>query len=121
MLTTTNSRLTTLIPQLVIPAATEAGISSKEIPLLLAGFSTGSFTGISGLTPEILAGITDVYQTAFSKAVQTVYLISIVFGALAIGGALVSPDTSDRFTEDVARRMHGKENEMVNEKVQETV
>lgn len=115
-LTVLNNKLTQYIPAMVIPAAEKAGITAEAIPLLLAGFTTGSFADVPGLTPEILATVTDVYKTAFSKAVSLVYLISIAFGGLAIAGALISPDTGDRFTSEVARRMHGKEN--VDEKLQ---
>lgn len=95
---------------MVVPVAEEAGIKPDAIPTLLAGFTTGSFANVPGLTPQILATVTEAYKTAFSKAVQIIYLISIAFGVLAIIGTIVSPDTESRFTSDVARRMHGKEN-----------
>lgn len=101
---------------IVVPAAENAGIKPAAIPSLLAGFSTGSFANVPGLTPKILATVTIAYQTAFSKAVQIVYLTSIAFGVLAILGALISPNPDAKFTTDVSRRMHGKENTMVGEK-----
>lgn len=101
---------------MVVPAAEKAGIKADAIPALLDGFTTGSFANIPGLTPEILETVTIAYQTAFSKAVQIVYLISIAFGILAIGGALISPDPDSKFTTEVSRRMHGKENITAGEK-----
>jgi hypothetical protein len=90
--------------------AEKAGIATDQIPALLDGFTTGSFAGVRGLTPAILKTVTIAYQTAFSKAVQIVYLISIAFGVLAIGGALLSPNPDSKFNTYVSRRMHGKEN-----------
>lgn len=111
--TVQNNKLSQFVEDMVVPAAEDAGIGAASIPALLDGFTTGSFANVPGLTPRILKIVTIVYQTAFSKAVQIVYLISIAFGVLAIGGALVSPDPDQMFTTQVARRMHGKENVVV--------
>ncbi len=108
--TVQNNKLAEFMTTMVVPVAKQAGIKQDQIPALLEGFTTGSFAGIKGLTPEILDTVTIAYQTAFSKAVQIVYLISIAFGVLAIGGALISPNPDAKFTTEVARRMHGKEN-----------
>ncbi|KAK7897204.1 hypothetical protein LTR67_005093 [Exophiala xenobiotica] len=108
--TVQNNKLTHFISTTVVPAAEKAGIAADQIPALLDGFTSGSFADVRGLTPEILEIVTVAYQTAFSKAVQIVYLISIAFGILAIGGALLSPDPDSKFTTEVSRRMHGKEN-----------
>jgi hypothetical protein len=104
-----NNKLATLVPEKVTTAAEAAGLSTDAVPSLLKGFASGSFTDVPGLTPEILSVATDAYQTAFSNSVRTVYLISIVFGALAVGGAFFSPNTESRFDAGVARRMHGKD------------
>ncbi len=114
--TVQNNKFAQFTQTIVVPAAEKAGINAKEIPTLLAGFTTGSFAGVKGLTPEILDTVTIAYQTAFSKAVQIVYLISIAFGILAIAGALISPNPDSKFNTEVSRRMHGKENTMVGEK-----
>ncbi|KIW36022.1 uncharacterized protein PV06_11677 [Exophiala oligosperma] len=108
--TVQNNKLAHFITTTVVPAAEKAGIATDQIPALLDGFTTGSFAGVRGLTPAILETVTIAYQTAFSKAVQIVYLISIAFGVLAIGGALLSPNPDSKFNTDVSRRMHGKEN-----------
>ena len=108
--TVQNNKLAEFITTMVVPVAENAGIKAQSIPALLAGFTTGSFANVPGLTPEILATVTIAYQDAFSKAVHIVYLISIAFGVLAIGGALISPDPDSKFTTEVARRMHGNEN-----------
>lgn len=114
--TVQNNKIAEFIDQIVVPAAENAGIKAEAIPALLDGFSTGTFANVPGLTPQIQETVTIAYQTAFSKAVRIVYLISIAFGVLAIGGALVSPNPDSRFTTQVARRMHGKENTMAEEK-----
>ena len=115
--TVQNNKLPHFVSQIVVPAAEKAGIATDQIPMLIDGFSTGSFTGVRGLTPQILETVTIAYQKAFSKSVQIIYLISIVFGVLAICGALISPNPDSHFTTKVSRRMHGKENTMAEEKV----
>lgn len=114
--TVQNNKIADFTQQIVVPAAENAGIKPKDIPALLDGLSTGSFSNVPGITPAIQQTITIAYQTAFSKAVRIVYLISIAFGVLAIAGALVSPDPDSRFTTQVSRRMHGKENTMAEKK-----
>ena len=108
------NKFTEYLGTIFVPAAEKAGIAADQIPALLAGFTTGSFTDVEGLTPEMLETCTIAYQTAFSHAVRIVYLISIAFGVLAIIGALISPNPDSQFTTQVSRRMHGKENTGLN-------
>lgn len=114
--TVQNNKIAQNIQTIVVPAAEDAGIRANAIPALLEGLSTGSFADVPGFTPAIGEQVTFAYQTAFSKAVQIVYLISIAFGVLAIGGALVSPNPDAQFSTNVARRMHSKEKPVVEEK-----
>jgi len=114
--TVQNNKFAQFIDDIVVPVGNQAGLSADAVAAVIDGFSTGSFSNIPGLTPKILETIRIAYQTAFSKAVHIVYLISIAFGILAIAGALVSPDSDSRFTTRVARRMHGKENTAASEK-----
>lgn len=109
------------IQSIVVPAAERAGVASDQIKALLEGLTTGSFGEVQGLTPAILDTVTIAYQTAFSKAVRTVYLISIAFGVLAIIGALISPNPDSKFTTQVARRMHGKENTAAEDRTHQDV
>jgi predicted MFS family arabinose efflux permease len=106
--TVLTNKLGELVPQSVVPAVEQAGLSPSSVPALLQGLSTGSLSNIDGLTPSILAVAQDAYQAAFSKSVSFPYLISIVFGGLAIIGAFFSPNAEERFNDGVARKMHGK-------------
>jgi Fungal trichothecene efflux pump (TRI12) len=105
--TVLNNKLAQLVPATVGPAAVNAGLSPAAVPALLTGLGTGSFSNVPGITPAIIEIATDAYKTAFSQSVRIVYLISIAFGALAIGGAFFSPNAESRFDAGVARRMHG--------------
>lgn len=107
--TVLNNNLMTYVPEMVTPAVEAAGLNDENLPALLVVLPSRSFGTVPGITPEISAAATEAYQSAFSKSVRTVYLISIAFGALAIGGAFFSPNTESRFDEGVARRMHGTE------------
>ena len=107
--TVQNNKLAQFVEQMIPPVAEQAGISANAIPALIQGLMTGTATDV----PET---VHIAYQTAFSRAVRIVYLISIAFGVLSIGGALISPNPDSKFNTEVARRVHGKENTMVGEK-----
>lgn len=106
--TVLNNKLAQLVPAVVGPAVENAGLSADAVPAVLEGLTAGSLADVPGITPSISSIAVDAYQTAFSRSVRIVYLISIAFGALAIGGAFFSPNAESRFDEGVARRMHGK-------------
>lgn len=107
--TVLNNKLSEFVPQLVTPAAEGAGLKGSSVPALIAGFSSGSFAPVEGLTDEILAVSTDAYQKAFVKSIHIVYLATLAFGALAIGGGFFVPNVEDKFNATVARRMHASD------------
>jgi len=94
------------IPAQVPTAAIEAGLPPASVPSLLQGFSTGSFSGVGGLTDEILAISTRAYQEASSDAYRTVFFTTIAFSVIAIGLSFFCPNVDDKMTDQIAVTLH---------------
>ena len=99
-----SNRLSTTIPEKLIPAATEAGLSRSDIPELLAAVPTRDFSSFSNAVQQAVAG---AMPYAYSEAFKTVYLASLGFGGIAIIGCLFSKDAQKHLTNKVERKMHG--------------
>lgn len=102
-----NNKLETNVPKYVIPAATDAGLPASSIPDLLAGFTSGSFTGVQGVTPEIIMAAAAANQTAYSESFKIVYLAAVAFGIVGILASLNAQNSEQFFTTDISRRLHG--------------
>lgn len=111
-----NNKLAEFIPVAVVPAVEKVGLSVDTVPDVLKGLAAGSLGDIPGITPSIAASLTDTYQTAYARALRIVYLVSLVFGGLAILGASFAKNADDDFNSGVARKMHGKEVENLEQK-----
>ncbi|KAH8176649.1 fungal trichothecene efflux pump (TRI12) domain-containing protein [Sarocladium implicatum] len=98
-----SNRLSTTIPEKLIPAATEAGLSQSAIPDLLAAVPTKDFTSFSSSIQQAVAG---AMPFAYAEAFKTVYLASLGFGGIAIIGCLFSKDAQKHLTNKVERKMH---------------
>lgn len=96
------------IPQKVAPAALAAGLPSSSIPRLLSGITLGNFEGIPGISPEIIAATGAAVKDAYATSFRTVYLCTLPFGALLILAAIFSPNVEQYLTDEVARKMHGR-------------
>lgn len=98
-----NNRLATTIPNKVIPAAEEAGLSSSRMPELLAAVQTRDFSEFPTAVGEAVSA---ALPYAYAQAFKTVYLASLGFGAIAIVGCLFSKDAKKHLTSKVERKMH---------------
>lgn len=99
-----SNRLSSTIPEKIVPAATEAGLSASAVPDLLAAVPTRDFSAFSTAVQEAVAG---ALPFAYSEAFKTVYLASLGFGGIAIVGCLFSKDAQKHLTNKVERKMHG--------------
>ncbi|KAF2499360.1 MFS general substrate transporter [Lophium mytilinum] len=108
-----SNRLATTIPEKVIPAITGAGLPSSSIATFLAGFTTGSFDKVEGLTPQILAAGSRAYKVANADAYRTVFLTTIAFTGIAVTASLFLPNVEDRMTGKVATALHNRGDENV--------
>lgn len=96
------------IPQRVTPAAIGAGLSESSLPALFQGITLGDFSNVPGISPEIIQATSDAIKSAYTTTFRTVYLCTLPFGALLIVAALLSPNVEQYLTDEVARKMHGK-------------
>jgi hypothetical protein len=99
------------IPQRVIPAATAAGLPQSSLPALFQGITLGDFTKVPGISAEIIAATGAAVKDAYAMSFRTVYLCTLPFGALLIAAALFSPNVEQYLTDEVARKMHGRDAE----------
>jgi len=99
------------IPQKVIPAALAAGLPESSLPNLLSSISLGNFTAVPGISPNIIAATVDAIKVAYALSFRTVYLCTLPFGILLIIAALLSPNVEQYLTDEVARKMHNRDDE----------
>jgi xanthine/uracil permease len=90
----------------------ESGLNQAEAIQLLEGISTSNTTSIEaipGVTPLVIAAATAAAKAAYQKSFQTVYLVSIAFGAVAIISAVVvnRKKLNDVMTPEIARKLQG--------------
>jgi MFS family permease len=111
-----NNRLSTNIPAIVGPVVVNAGLPQSSIKPLIAGLAAGNITKVPGINSSIERVARTAYKIAYSDSFRTVYLASIAFGVLAIAASLFTHNMEDKFNNDVARKLHGKDIQMVEEK-----
>ena len=107
------NRLTTTIPAEVPPAVVKAGLPVGSVPAFLEGFTTGNFSDVKGLTPNITAVGVEAYKVASAHAYKTVFLTSIAFTGLAVIIAFWAPNVDDKMTGQVVTTLHEKEGRVV--------
>ena len=113
------NRLGITIPNEVPPAVINAGLPAESVPKFIAGFTTGSFANITGLTPEIQAIGTKAYQTASAHAYSTVFYSTMAFTGIGIVLAFFNPNVDSKMTGDIAVTLHRTDaDNMQNEKVE---
>lgn len=104
-----SNRLSSTIPNNVVPAALDAGLAPSETSDLLAAVSSKDLSAFSDAVREaVAAALPDAYAQAF----KTVYLASLGFGGVAIVGCLFAKDAKEHLTSRVERKMYaGKKGE----------
>ena len=107
------NRLATTVPAEVVPAITNAGLPASSVVSFIEGFTTGSFAGVKGVTPAIIAIGTKAYQLANADAYRTVFLSTIAFTGAALVASMWLPNVDDLMTEKVATTLHKRGNEEV--------
>ncbi|KAF2465359.1 fungal trichothecene efflux pump [Lindgomyces ingoldianus] len=95
------------IPKYVAPAAVDAGLPESSLAALFAGITAGDFSAVPGISPHIIAIVSDQVKHAYSLAFRTVFLCTLPFGVLLLIAAVISPNVEDYLTDEVARKLHG--------------
>ncbi|KAI9696209.1 MAG: hypothetical protein M1836_005762 [Candelina mexicana] len=104
------NRLNTNIPNLVTPPALSANLPSTSLPALFAAFKIGTpeaLQTVPGITPAVVAAVTEPLKTAYAQSFKVVYLASIAFGGCAIVAACFARDVDRLMTDRVARVLRG--------------
>lgn len=96
------------VPKYVIPAAIGAGLPESSTGALLQGLAVGNFTAVPNITPAIIDATISSNQVAYSESFKMVYLAAIAFGCCGIIAALNAPNSEAKFTNAIARKLHGK-------------
>ncbi|KAK3081178.1 hypothetical protein LTS18_009373 [Coniosporium uncinatum] len=108
-----SNRLTATVPAIVPPAVIAAGLPASSVTAFLQGLTTGSFTGVPGLTDSILAVGTTAYKTASADAYSTVFFTTIAFTGISVVTSFFSPNVDSKMTGQVAVTLGKKEVEQV--------
>ncbi|KAK1764525.1 siderophore iron transporter [Phialemonium atrogriseum] len=111
-----NNKLAVNIPKIVEPAVVNAGLPESSVPALISGLAAGNVTGVAGMTSVIEEAARSAYRSAYAESFKIVYLASIAFGLLSLAASVLTPNLESKFDDGVARRLHGKDIELVEEK-----
>lgn len=102
-----NNRMAQTVPAEVPPVLIKAGLPESSVGAFLAALSTGDFSGIKGVTPDVKVAGEHAYKIASSHAFKTVYLTSIAFTGVAVILSFWAPTVDDKLTGQVATTLHG--------------
>lgn len=94
------------VPAVVTPAVEQAGLPASSVASFIAGFTSGSFADVPGVTDKIIAVGTAAYKVANADAYRTVFLTTIAFTGIAVIISLFSPNVDDKMTNQVAVKLH---------------
>lgn len=85
-----SSKFTTLLPGKVASAADSTAFDGSMKDLLSAAYNNTlpAYELVDGITNKTISAVELAVKTANSEAYQTVYLVAIAFGVVAIGAAL---------------------------------
>lgn len=101
-----NARLTTTISEEVIPALAQTDLPAASYAGFISGLSTGSFTGVPGVTPETIAVGVLAFKHALILAFRTVFLTSIAFSGLVLILSCFFPNLDNKMTNRVTAILH---------------
>jgi len=117
-----SNRLTTFLPQEIVPAVENAGLPATSIPKLFAAMTNGTaaaLEAVPGMNDNILTAFSIATKDAYSHAFKIVYLSSLAFAGIAIVAAFFVVDVDKYLTNYVNKTIHrphvGKETPPVGE------
>jgi hypothetical protein len=117
-----SNKLGKYVPELVTPAALNAGLPSSSLPDLYTNLSAGTLAKTPGINAVVIAAVTTADANAAAEAFKYVWYAVVAFACLAVGASCLTIDYGEFLTDEVARKMHGATVGMrdeVNEKVVE--
>jgi len=116
------TKATKYLPEYVAPAIAQAGLPAASIPSFFTGLTSGNFSAVEGVTPEIIAvgaqEASRAYFKAFCKFLQLtcsepfanpfqvyVFMATIPFGVLLTAAAFFIPNMEQFLTMNVGKRL----------------
>ena len=99
------NKLSTYMPEYVVPAATNAGLPASSLPALFAGITAGNFTAVPGITADIIAATGAAVKHAYLNSFHAVFYATIPFGCLLIFFACLTPNFEKYLSQNVAKRL----------------
>lgn len=102
------NKLVSNIPEYVVPAILDAGLPESSTSEFLKGLAMGDFSDVDGVNPSVIAAGVDANKQAYSESFKMVYYAAIAFGVCGIIAALNTPNMEAKFTNKIARKLHGK-------------
>jgi hypothetical protein len=103
-----SNRLETTIPAIVPPALMKAGLPASSIEGFIEGIGAGSFAGVVGITPAIIAAGTAAYKQAQVEAFRTIFLVAIGFSGSVLILTFFFPNLKEKMTNDVGALLRDK-------------
>lgn len=100
------NRLASIVPEVVGPAATKAGLPLNQVDALSVAVESGTWAKFPGLNPAITTAVQQAIPLAYMQAFKTVYLAAIGFGVAGIVGSLLTKDVRKHLTDKVERKMN---------------
>ncbi|KAF2006923.1 fungal trichothecene efflux pump [Amniculicola lignicola CBS 123094] len=99
------NKVSTYLPEYVVPAVTELGLPASSIPALFAGLTAGNLTAVPGITPEIMVAAGAATSKAYLESFRIVFYATIPFGVLLIIFSALSPNFEKYLSTNVAKRL----------------
>lgn len=99
------NKVTKFIPENVVPAATGAGLPASSLPQLFAGITTGNFSAVPGVTPQVIAATGLAVRDAYVTTFHYVFYATIPFSVLLIVACCFIPDMDKYLHNNVAKRL----------------
>jgi hypothetical protein len=100
--------LTKYLPKYVPDAAIGARLPTSSVIGLLTSISARTYADVPSITPTIIEAVRHAVKRAYSMSFRTVFLATLPFGAILLVAAFLTPNVEDYLTDDVARKLQGR-------------
>ncbi|PNH38164.1 hypothetical protein VD0004_g8640 [Verticillium dahliae] len=106
-----NNELGKKLPELVVPAATQAGLPETSLTALFAGIATGDLSAVPGITNEVIAAVGAATRVAYTESFKMVFYTTIPFSFILLVSSVLVPNMEKYLTSDVAKKLNGARSE----------
>jgi hypothetical protein len=102
------NKLNVYVPQLVAPAALDAGLPKSSLPALFTALTAGDLTKVPGINAKIEAAVGAADAAAAAKSFKYVWYAVVAFACVAVMAACLTNNYGELLTDTVERKLHGK-------------